>query len=49
MGDMEKMFSTMLGGGGGKKKGGSRRKRGGGAGSGMSMNMMNKMYEEMMK
>lgn len=50
MGDMEKMFSKMMGGGGGgKKKGGSRRKRGGGAGSGMSMNMMNKMYEEMMK
>lgn len=40
------MFSKMMG--GSKKKGGSRRKRGGG-GSGMSMNMMNKMYEDMMK
>lgn len=41
----------MMGSGGNKKKGGSRRKRGGGAGSmgGMSMNMMNKMYDEMMK
>lgn len=44
---MEKMFANMMG-SGSKKKGGSRRKRGGG-GMGVSMNMMNKMYDEMMK
>jgi len=39
----EKIYSSSN-----KKKGGSRRKRGGGSGASMN-NMMNKMYEEMMK